>query len=107
MVHITPRAAEAVRKAIEGEKLPAGTAIRVRVKGGGCSGFAYSLDFENVEAEGDRVIEEHGVRILVDPRSELYLAGTEIDYAGGLGGGFVFHNPNATGSCGCGQSFSV
>jgi iron-sulfur cluster assembly protein len=107
MIRITERAAEAVKKAIAAGNLAEETPLRVKVKAGGCSGFSYSLDFDTAPGEGDRVVEEHGVRLLIDPRSELYLAGTEIDYSGGLSGQFVFRNPNATGSCGCGKSFAA
>jgi iron-sulfur cluster assembly protein len=108
MLNLTDAAVEAVRKAIEADARPAGTCLRVQVKGGGCSGLSYSLSFEETPTDADRMIEKDGVRILVDPRSELYLAGTELDYTTGLNGkGFVFRNPNATGTCGCGNSFSA
>ena len=82
-------------------------ALRVKVLGGGCAGFQYDLYFDE-QAEGDIVSESHGVKLVVDPMSLMYLMGTSIDYVEGLAGaGFKFHNPNATGSCGCGSSFSV
>jgi iron-sulfur cluster assembly protein len=108
MITITEAAARAVKHALEEGSLPSDTYLRVRVKGGGCSGFSYNLSFESSLGENDRLVELDGVRVLIDPHSELYLAGTEMDYESGLAGqGFVFHNPNATGSCGCGKSFSV
>jgi iron-sulfur cluster assembly protein len=108
MLSLTDAAVEAVKKAMEADARPAGTCLRVLVKGGGCSGLSYDLSFEEQPDEGDRTIEKNGLRILVDPRSELYLAGTEMDYTTGLNGkGFVFRNPNATGTCGCGNSFSA
>ena len=108
MLQLTDAAVEAVRKAMEEDAHPAGTCLRVQVKGGGCSGLSYSLSFESGPNEGDRTIERDGLRILVDPRSEIYLAGTEMDFTSGLNGkGFVFRNPNATGTCGCGNSFSA
>ena len=82
--------------------------LRVSVEGGGCSGLSYKLDFDNVEQEGDQVIEDKGVKIYVNMRSLLYLVGTELDYTGGLSGqGFHFANPNASRTCACGESFSV
>jgi len=81
--------------------------LRVRVMGGGCSGYEYHLAFD-IPREGDKVIEQDGVRVVVDPKSFLFLAGTEIDYQDGLtGAGFAIKNPNAKGSCGCGQSFQA
>jgi iron-sulfur cluster assembly protein len=82
--------------------------IRVGVSGGGCSGLMYQLDFDNEEREGDKVFEDNGVKIVVDKKSYLYLIGTTLDFSGGLNGkGFVFVNPNADRTCGCGESFSV
>lgn len=83
------------------------TGVRAGVKGGGCSGFTYSLAFDS-EKPGDKVIENLGVKIYVDPKSYLYLMGTEIDYVDELNqSGFKFVNPNAKRTCGCGESFSV
>ncbi len=82
--------------------------LRVRVVGGGCSGFQYQLALDDESREGDRIIEQRGVRMLVDERSLPYLDGTEIDYVEDImGAGFRFNNPNATASCGCGESFQV
>jgi iron-sulfur cluster assembly protein len=82
--------------------------IRVGVEGGGCSGLMYQLTFDTVEQEGDKVFEDNGIKIVVNKKSFLYLVGTELDYSGGLNGkGFVFKNPNADRTCGCGESFSV
>ena len=87
---------------------PGDTFIRVGVDSGGCSGLSYKLEFDNVLREGDQVFEDKGIRIVVDRKSFLYLAGTVLDYSGGLNGkGFVFNNPNASRTCGCGESFSV
>ncbi len=81
--------------------------LRVRVMGGGCSGYQYQLVFDTPR-EGDQVIEQEGVKVVIDPKSVLFLAGTEIDFQDGLmGAGFAIKNPNATGSCGCGQSFQA
>ena len=107
-IDLTEAAIAAVKQAREAENLAAETYLRVGVKGGGCSGLSYVLAFESEMRDGDRVIEKDGVKLLLDPKSELYLAGTTIDYTSGLNGaGFVFQNPNATGSCGCGSSFTA
>ncbi|HBH04979.1 MAG TPA: iron-sulfur cluster assembly accessory protein [Flavobacteriales bacterium] len=82
--------------------------IRVGVKGGGCSGLMYDLDFDSEMREEDKVFEDNGVKVVVDKKSFLYLAGTELDFSGGLNGkGFQFVNPNASRTCGCGESFAV
>jgi len=82
--------------------------IRVGVQGGGCSGLMYQLTFDNEEQEGDMAFENNGVKVVVDKKSYLYLVGTTLDFSGGLNGkGFVFQNPNADRTCGCGESFSV
>jgi iron-sulfur cluster assembly protein len=82
--------------------------VRVGVKSGGCSGLSYELDFDNKVEEGDKVFEDNSVRIIVDKKSFLYLVGTTLEYSGGLNGkGFVFNNPNAQRTCGCGESFSL
>jgi iron-sulfur cluster assembly protein len=82
--------------------------IRVGVKSGGCSGLSYDLSFDNEEKENDKVFENNNIKIIVDKKSFLYLVGTELDYSGGLNGaGFIFKNPNANRTCGCGESFSL
>lgn len=82
--------------------------IRVGVQGGGCSGLMYQLDFDNEEKEDDKAFEDNGVKVVVDKKSFLYLVGTTLDYSGGLNGkGFIFKNPNADRTCGCGESFSI
>ncbi len=82
--------------------------VRVGVKSGGCSGLSYELTFDTAMADTDKVFEDNGVRIIVDKKSFLYLAGTILEYSGGLNGkGFVFNNPNAQRTCGCGESFSL
>ena len=82
--------------------------VRVGVKSGGCSGLSYELKFDNTKADEDKVFEDNAVRILVDKRSFLYLVGTTLEYSGGLNSkGFVFNNPNANRTCGCGESFSL
>jgi iron-sulfur cluster assembly protein len=82
--------------------------VRVGVKSGGCSGLSYELDFDDKVEDGDKVFEDNAVRIIVDKKSFLYLVGTTLEYSGGLNGkGFVFNNPNAQRTCGCGESFSL
>lgn len=82
--------------------------VRVSVKGGGCSGLSYDLDFDNKINPSDQIFEDKGEKIVMDMKSFLYLAGTELDFSDGLNGkGFIFNNPNATRECGCGSSFSV
>jgi len=82
--------------------------IRVGVKGGGCSGLMYELDFDNVINDSDKSFEDNGIQVVVDKKSFLYLVGTILDFSGGLNGkGFVFSNPNADRTCGCGESFSL
>ncbi|WP_411894085.1 HesB/IscA family protein [Winogradskyella sp. A2] len=82
--------------------------VRVGVKSGGCSGLSYDLKFDNNHAEDDKVFEDNGIKIIVDKKSFLYLIGTTLEYSGGLNGtGFVFNNPNANRTCGCGESFSL
>ena len=82
--------------------------VRVGVKSGGCSGLSYDLKFDKAQNEEDKVFEDNGVRIIVDKKSFLYLIGTTLEYSGGLNGsGFVFNNPNANRTCGCGESFSL
>lgn len=82
--------------------------VRVGVKSGGCSGLSYDLKFDKEQKEDDKVFEDNGVKIIVDKKSFLYLIGTTLEYSGGLNGaGFVFNNPNANRTCGCGESFSL
>ncbi len=82
--------------------------VRVGVKSGGCSGLSYDLKFDKTKALEDKVFQDNGVKIIVDKKSFLYLIGTTLEYSGGLNGtGFVFNNPNANRTCGCGESFSL
>src|SRR6476660_9250726 len=109
-INLTETAANEIKKIIKEQGLPeAETKLRVGVKGGGCSGFSYTLDLtEEPKTEMDEEMAEHGVKILVDMKSYLYLNGVEIDFKDEvMGRGFVFKNPNATSSCGCGSSFSA
>ena len=106
-ISITKDAADYVRGFAEQAGKP-DSDIRVGVKGGGCSGLTYVLDLADEPGENDKIIEDHGVKLLIDKKSYVFLAGTTLEYSGGLNGkGFVFNNPNAKTTCGCGTSFSV
>ena len=105
---LTSKAVEMVKKTREQEGMDASWGLRVAVMGGGCSGFQYALDFEQEARPTDQVLEVEGLRVYVDPISSRYLDGVTIDYVFGMNGAdFKFHNPRATGSCGCGNSFSA
>jgi len=105
---ITPRAAEEIRRIRAENNIPEANALRLGVKGGGCSGFSYVLAFDEKAREGDQVLTMEGLTVHVDPKSLFYLAGMTLDFSDGLNGrGFVFNNPNATRTCGCGHSFGV
>ena len=108
-LNVTESAATEIKKFMTGEEdLPQSAGLRVRVVPGGCSGFQYSLNIEEQSREGDFILDEKGVRMFVDMFSAQYLNGVEIDYVTGvMGSGFTFKNPNATGSCGCGSSFTA
>jgi iron-sulfur cluster assembly protein len=108
MITVSDNAKQRAIDLIREEHKPADSFIRVGVEGGGCSGLSYKLEFDNQIKDGDQVFEDKGIRVVVDKKSFLYLVGTELDYSGGLNGkGFVFNNPNASRTCGCGESFSV
>jgi len=108
MITVTENAKNHALDLIRTENRPVDTFIRVGVDGGGCSGLSYKLEFDNQIKEGDQMFEDKGIKIVVDRKSFLYLVGTELEYTGGLNGkGFVFNNPNANRTCGCGESFSV
>ena len=105
---VTPKAVSMIKLTREQEGLEESCGLRVAVRGGGCSGFEYALDFEEEARETDFVLEYDGLKVYVDPVSARYLAGTEIDYVlGTTGAGFKFNNPKAVGTCGCGSSFAV
>ena len=108
-ISLTETAAKEVKRIIEEQSLPAGqTRLRVGVRGGGCSGFSYLLDLTESRKDTDEVFVQHGIRLIVDPKSLLYLSGVTVDFKDEvMGRGFVFNNPNATSSCGCGSSFSA
>ena len=108
MITITDKAKSKIDDLMHDSQLGADYFLRVSVKGGGCSGLSYNLDFDNEEKTGDQFFEDRGIRIALDMKSFLYLAGTELDFSDGLNGkGFNFVNPNASRTCGCGESFSV
>lgn len=108
MITVSEEAKQHAIELIKTENHPADSFIRVGVEGGGCSGLSYKLEFDNISQEGDQVFEDKGIKIVCDRKSFLYLVGTELQYSGGLNGkGFVFNNPNAARTCGCGESFSV
>ena len=107
MITLTENAAKKVHTLISSREDPTG-GLRVGVRGGGCSGFSYFLEFTQSGSDEDREIESHGVKLFVDRKSYLYLMGTEVDYIDDLHeSGFKFVNPNAKRTCGCGESFSV
>ena len=108
-VILTEGAAREIRSIIDQQELDADTVcLRVGVKGGGCSGFSYVLDLTEKRKDSDELFEQHGIRVICDPKSLLYLGGTTVDFKDEImGRGFVFTNPNATSSCGCGSSFSA
>ena len=106
-ISISKEAAEHVRIFTEQAGKPDAN-LRVGVKGGGCSGLTYMLDIVDEPSENDKIIEDHGLQLYIDRNSYVFLAGTVLEYSGGLNGkGFVFNNPNAKTTCGCGTSFSV
>jgi iron-sulfur cluster assembly protein len=107
MITVTDSAKKQALRLMEDDS-KVGYFIRVGVQGGGCSGLMYQLTFDNNEQEGDKTFESNGIRVVVDKKSYLYLIGTTLDFSGGLNGkGFVFVNPHADRTCGCGESFSL
>lgn len=107
-ITITEKAVKEILSIREENSIPENYALRVGVKGGGCSGLSYSLGFDAEIRDTDGVFEVNSVRLVIDPKSMFYLGGTELDFTDGLNGrGFVFNNPNAVKTCGCGSSFGV
>jgi len=108
MITITDKAKIKIAQLLEESDKGSNSFLRVSVKGGGCSGLSYDLDFDNEEKKDDQFFEDKGIRIALDMKSFLYLAGTELDFTDGINGkGFNFNNPNASRTCACGESFSV
>lgn len=107
MISLTEKAVEKVKQLMTAEGKE-GFGLRVAVRGGGCSGFEYGMTFEEAAGEKDKVLEFEGLKVFLDDMSQLYLNGTSIDYVDSLAGsGFKIDNPQSSGSCGCGKSFSV
>lgn len=107
-IQLTDIAVEMVKSTREQEGMDDSVGLRVAVRGGGCSGFEYALDFDREPRENDTILDFDGLQVFVDSVSSRYLQGTQIDYVKGImGSGFKFSNPNALGTCGCGSSFSV
>ncbi len=109
MIDLTEKAVSEIKRIQTADSSSVKSHLRVQVVGGGCSGMSYKLDFEtNPVTEKDRTFEKDGVVLVIDQKSYLFLQGTELDFSGGLNGkGFVFNNPNASRTCGCGSSFST
>ena len=108
MIIVSESAAAQVVKIMSDEGMPENSFVRVGVKGGGCSGLMYEMNFDTEMKDGDQTFEDKGIKIVVEKKSFLYLVGTELRYSGGLNGkGFEFFNPNANRTCGCGESFSL
>jgi len=107
-IEITDKAVKQAKRIKEENNIPVDYALRVSVKGGGCSGLTYQLGFDGETKEGDTIIEKDGLKLVIDGKSLFYLNGTVLDFSDGLNGrGFVFNNPNAKKTCGCGESFGV
>ncbi|MCU0414656.1 MAG: iron-sulfur cluster insertion protein ErpA [Ignavibacteriaceae bacterium] len=107
-ITITEKAKNEILRIMKSNNIPENYGLRVGVKGGGCSGLTYTLNFDENTREGDTTIEAENVRLYVDGKSLFYLMGTQLDFSDGLNGkGFLFNNPNATKTCGCGESFGV
>src|SRR4051812_36693953 len=108
MINLSETAAKKINALKVEDNASADAFLRVKVKRGGCSGFSYKMEFDTALGEKDKTFESHGAKVVVDDQSLLYLLGMTLDFEGGLNGkGFIFQNPNATKSCGCGSSFAV
>lgn len=107
-ITLTPKAAEKVKAMMAAPGQEAATGLRIKVVGGGCSGLSYEMALERVAGPADKVYESEGVRVFLDPKSALFVSGTQVDYQESvMGQGFAFKNPNAKGTCGCGTSFTA
>jgi iron-sulfur cluster assembly protein len=107
-ISLTAKAVTEVRRLMSSNNIPESHGLRVSVKGGGCSGLSYVLGFDETPGEKDTVMAVEGLRVFVDPKSLFYISGTVLDFSDGLNGkGFVFNNPKASKTCGCGSSFGV
>jgi iron-sulfur cluster assembly protein len=107
-ITVSEKAIKEIRKIMEENNFTPDVGLRIGVKGGGCSGLTYSMGFDPESREGDTIMEQDNIKLYVDGKSLFYLMGTELDFTDGLNGkGFIFNNPNATKTCGCGESFGV
>ena len=107
-IKLTEKAVAEIKRIKAHNNIPDTHGLRLGVKGGGCSGFSYVLGFDSETRKGDEIFEISGIKVFVDPKSMFYISGTELDFSDGLNGkGFVFNNPKATKTCGCGSSFSA
>src|SRR3954465_4821120 len=106
LIKVTPSAASKVGSLLNKQGRPTGV-LRVAVIGGGCSGLQYKMDLQDAPANRDILVESSGIRVVVDPKSALYVTGSELDYIDALDGGFKVKNPNAATSCSCGESFTA
>lgn len=108
MITVTEKAKARIEDLVKTSNYDESYFLRVSVQSGGCSGLSYNMDFDNISKADDQFFEDKGIKIALDMKSFLYLAGTELDFSDGINGkGFSFNNPNATRTCGCGESFSV
>ena len=108
MIQLSPAAAKHIHYLRSKEDIPSGKALRISIKEGGCSGFSYKLDFDEKNSSADKYFESNGIPLVIEGKSLLYIMGMTLDYEGGLNGkGFIFSNPNAKDTCGCGTSFGV
>ena len=107
-ITITEKAKKEILRIMKENNVPENYGLRVGVKGGGCSGLTYTLNFDGDKKTGDTIIEDENIKLFIDGKSLFYLMGTELDFSDGLNGkGFIFNNPNAAKTCGCGDSFGV
>lgn len=107
-ITVTEKAKNEILRIMQSNNIPENYGLRIGVKGGGCSGLTYTLNFDGEEKPGDTIIESENVKLYIDGKSLFYLMGTQLDFSDGLNGrGFVFNNPNAAKTCGCGESFGV
>ncbi len=108
MITVSDNAVDKITELMKEEKQPNNAFLRVKVKRGGCSGFSYKLDFDTSINDGDKQFDKGAVKVVIDNKSILYILGMTLNYEGGLNGaGFIFSNPNASKTCGCGSSFAV
>jgi iron-sulfur cluster assembly protein len=108
MIYVAESAKSKIQELMQEQNMDASHFVRVSVVSGGCSGLSYKIDFDKVLKSDDQIFEDNGIKVVTDFKSVLYLFDTTLEFTGGLGGrGFAFNNPNATRTCGCGESFAV